>query len=72
MMWMRAFFSRTASFRLASGQTRLWDLASPSIFRGLAIGKLRGQVNSGHYPQVDEAAAEFGTLAKEIIKRAGL
>jgi cellulose biosynthesis protein BcsQ len=39
---------------------------------GLAIGNLRGHVNSGHYAQVDEAKREFADLAKEIVKRAGL
>lgn len=48
------------------------SLAASAQEVGVAIGKLRGHVNSGHYPQVDEATTEFGGLAKEIIKRAGL
>lgn len=48
------------------------SLAADAQKFGLAIGKLRGYVNSGHYPQVDEAAAEFKILAKEIIKRTGI
>jgi cellulose biosynthesis protein BcsQ len=39
---------------------------------GLAIGKLRGYVNSGHYPTVDEAAQEFRELAAEIVSRTGV
>lgn len=48
------------------------SLAASAQDLGLAIGRLRGHVNSGHYPQVDEAAAEFSTLAREIIKRTGI
>lgn len=48
------------------------SLAASAQEVGLAIGKLRGHVNSGHYPQVDEAAAEFATIAQEIANRAGL
>lgn len=48
------------------------SLAASAQEIGVAIGKLRGHVNSGHYPQVDEALSEFQTLAKEITKRAGL
>jgi cellulose biosynthesis protein BcsQ len=39
---------------------------------GLAIGKLRGQVNSGYNAQISEAATEFAGLAREIKKRMGL
>lgn len=39
---------------------------------GLPIGKLRGHVNSGHYPQVDLASTMFTDIAKEIIKRTGI
>jgi cellulose biosynthesis protein BcsQ len=45
------------------------SLAASAQTYGVAIGKLRGMVNSGHYPQVDEAKAEFEVLAKEILKR---
>lgn len=48
------------------------SLAASAQENGLAIGKLRGHVNSGHYGQVDEAAYEFAMLAKEIAKRAGI
>lgn len=48
------------------------SLASEAQKYGVAIGKLRGLVNPGHYNQVDEAADEFRQLAHEIIKRAGL
>jgi len=39
---------------------------------GLPIGKLRGNVNSGHYPAVDEALQQFAELANEIVDRARL
>lgn len=48
------------------------SLAASAQEVGVAIGKLRGHVNSGHYDQVDEATAEFATLAKEIIARTGI
>lgn len=48
------------------------SLAPEAQKYGLAIGKLRGHVNSGHYPMVDEAAAEFSELATEIISRTGI
>jgi hypothetical protein len=32
----------------------------------------RGFVNTGHYPQVDEARNEFAALAHEVIKRTGI
>ena len=48
------------------------SLAASAQETGLAIGNLRGHVNSGHYPQVDEAKDEFASLAKEIIKRGSL
>lgn len=48
------------------------SLAPSAQEKGLPIGKLRGSVNSGHYPQVDEAAAEFRKLAKEIVRRTGI
>lgn len=48
------------------------SLAASAQDFGVAIGKLRGHVNSGHYPQVDEAKGEFAALAKEIVKRAGI
>lgn len=48
------------------------SLAPSAQKLGLAIGKLRGHVNPGHYAQVDEAATEFRALAHEIAKRAGI
>lgn len=48
------------------------SLAASAQDAGVAIGKLRGHVNSGHYQQVDEASAEFRALAAEIVKRAGI
>jgi len=48
------------------------SLAPQAQANGLAIGKLKGNVNPGYYPQIEEAAAEFRALAKEIIKRTGI
>ncbi len=48
------------------------SLAPEAQKYGLAIGKLRGHVNSGHYLTVDEAAAEFHELALEIVTRTGI
>lgn len=48
------------------------SLAASAQECGVPISRLRGKVNSGHYEQVDEAAAEFRLLAREIIKRTGI
>lgn len=48
------------------------SLAASAQDVGVAIGKLRGYVNSGHYLQVDEASAEFQELASEMLKRTGI
>ncbi len=48
------------------------SLAPEAQKHSVAIGKLRGLVNPGHYGSVDEAATEFSQLANEIIRRAGL
>jgi cellulose biosynthesis protein BcsQ len=48
------------------------SLAPEAQKHGVAIGKLRGKVNPGHYSQVDEAADEFSNLAREIVARAGI
>jgi cellulose biosynthesis protein BcsQ len=48
------------------------SLAPQAQNLGLPIGKLRGNVNSGYYAQVDEAYTEFAALAAEIVKRMGL
>jgi cellulose biosynthesis protein BcsQ len=45
------------------------SLAPQAQTSGLAMGKLRGHVNPGYYPQVEEAASEFEDLAREILKR---
>jgi hypothetical protein len=48
------------------------SLAADAQGYGLPIGKLRGKVNAGHYPQVDEARTEFASLAREIVRRTGI
>ena len=48
------------------------SLAPQAQVLGLAIGKLRGEVNPGYYEQVKEAGAEFDTLAREILRRMGI
>lgn len=45
------------------------SLAAEAQHYGVAIGKLRGKVNPGHYSTVDDAADTFATLAAEIIRR---
>jgi len=54
------------------GVKHFHSLAPDAQRHGVAIGKLRGRVNAGHYPQVQEASDEFEHLAKEIIKRTGI
>lgn len=48
------------------------SLAPQAQQLGLAIGKLRGHVNSGYYAQVDEAKHEFNVLASEVVARMGV
>jgi cellulose biosynthesis protein BcsQ len=48
------------------------SLAPQAQSKGLAIGKLKGHVNPGYYPQVEEAAVEFQDLARELLKRMGI
>lgn len=48
------------------------SLAPQAQEYGLAIGKLRGMVNSGYNSQVAEAADEFNGLSREIRKRMGI
>ena len=48
------------------------SLAPQAQVSGIAIGKLRGQVNPGYYEQVAEAAREFDTLTRELLKRMGV
>ncbi len=45
------------------------SLAPQAQTNGLAMGKLKGHINPGYYPQVEEAAAEFQDLARELLKR---
>jgi cellulose biosynthesis protein BcsQ len=45
------------------------SLAPVAQKHGLAIGDLRGYVNSGYYPQVDEARDQFLDVAREIGRR---
>ena len=45
------------------------SLAPQAQDYGIAIGKLRGMVNSGYNEQIAEAASEFQGLAHEIRKR---
>lgn len=46
------------------------SLAPDAQRNGVAIGKLRGLVNSGQNDHIEEARQEFATLAREILKRA--
>jgi cellulose biosynthesis protein BcsQ len=48
------------------------SLAPQAQESGIAIRALRGTVNSGYNPQIDEAEVEFAALAAEIAKRMGL
>lgn len=48
------------------------SLAPQAQESGVAIGKLRGKVNSGYNAQITEAASEFHDLALEIRKRVGV
>jgi cellulose biosynthesis protein BcsQ len=48
------------------------SLAAEAQRHGVAIGKLRGLVNPGHYAAVDDAAADFRGLSKDIISKANL
>ncbi len=61
-----------ASHNKLSAIKNFQSLAPQAQEYGLAIGKLRGMVNSGYNAQVDEAAAEFQGLAKVIMQRMGL
>lgn len=48
------------------------SLAPEAQKHGVAIGKLRGLVNGGHYQTVDDAATQFRSVAEEIVRRVGL
>ncbi len=54
------------------GVKHFHSLAPEAQKRGVGIGALRGMVNAGHYPQVDEARTSFDALAKEIGRRVNL
>lgn len=54
------------------GVKHFHSLAPEAQKFGVAIGDLRGYVNSGHYGQVDEAKHEFAALAAEIIRRTNI
>jgi len=45
------------------------SLAADAQRTGLSIGNLRGNVNTGQYPQVDEAKDQFAQVAREIMRR---
>jgi hypothetical protein len=47
------------------------SLAAKSQEYALAVGKLRGYVDSGHYPKVDDIRDKFSRLAKDILKKSG-
>jgi cellulose biosynthesis protein BcsQ len=59
------------SYKLG-GIKHFHSLAPAAQAVGIAIGDLRGHVNTGQYHQVDEAKDEFAALTKEIIRRADL
>jgi len=48
------------------------SLAPQAQTKGLALGKMKGHVNPGYYPQVEEADAEFHDLALELLRRMGI
>lgn len=54
------------------GVKHFHSLAPEAQKYGVAIGQLKGLVNPGHYGQIDEAQAEFSSLAKEIARRANV
>ena len=45
------------------------SLSPQAQTNGVAMGKLKGSINPGYYPQVEEAAAEFENLALELLDR---
>lgn len=54
------------------GVKNFHSLAPAAQKFGLALGALRGHINSGQYQQVDEAADQFEQIAKEIVRRLGI
>lgn len=45
------------------------SLAAASQEKGLPVSKLRGHVNSGHYPTIDNLRARFAEIARLIARR---
>lgn len=62
----------TAGSNKLGGIRHYHSLAPEAQRHGVAIGKLRGLVNSGQNEHVDEAHEEFALLAQEIATRAKL
>jgi cellulose biosynthesis protein BcsQ len=54
------------------GVKHFHSLAPEAQRYGVAIGKLRGHVNAGHYGTVDDARSTFLGLAREVIRRGGI
>jgi hypothetical protein len=54
------------------GVKHFQSLAPAAQQFGVAIGKLRGKVNPGHYETVDAARGDFFALTREICKRASV
>jgi cellulose biosynthesis protein BcsQ len=54
------------------GVKHFHSLAPQAQKHGVAIGDLRGLVDSGYYIQVDEAKSQFSELAREIERRSGI
>ena len=54
------------------GVKHFHSLAPDAQRLGLAIGKLRGHVNPGHYATVEEARTMFAGIAREICRRVGI
>ncbi len=54
------------------GVKNFHSLAPAAQKFGVALGSLRGKVNTGHYEQVDEAANQFEQIAREIVRRTGI
>ena len=48
------------------------SLAPSAQEHGVAIGKLRGLVNSGYNTTIDDAKSSFAALAREIKSRIGV
>ncbi len=68
---LRAVDSKLIPFTTSKlgGIKNFHSLAPQAQAIGVAIGKLKGQINSGYNAQVEEADVEFRALASEIAKR---